>query len=50
VPCSGAVYIAIISLLALQDNFVLSYGYLLVYKVMFILTNKCARECPELFA
>jgi cytochrome c biogenesis protein CcdA len=37
VPCSGAVYIAIISLLALQDNFVLSYGYLLVYKVMFIL-------------
>jgi len=37
VPCSGAVYIAIISLLALQDNFALSYGYLLVYNVMFIL-------------
>jgi len=37
VPCSGTVYIAIISLLALQDNFVLSYGYLLVYNVMFIL-------------
>jgi len=37
VPCSGAVYIAIISLLALQDNFVLSYGYLLAYNVMFIL-------------
>ena len=28
VPCSGAVYIAIISLLALQDNFALSYSYI----------------------
>ena len=37
VPCSGAVYIAIISLLALQENFFVSYGYLLVYNVMFIL-------------
>ena len=37
VPCSGAVYIAIISLLALQDNFVLNYSYLLIYNVMFIL-------------
>lgn len=37
VPCSGAVYIAIISLLALQDDFVTSYGYLLAYNVMFIL-------------
>ena len=37
VPCSGAVYIAIVSLLALQENFVASYGYLLVYNVMFIL-------------
>lgn len=37
VPCSGAVYIAIISLLALQENFALSYGYLLIYNVMFIL-------------
>ena len=37
VPCSGAVYLAVISLLALQDNFLLSYGYLLVYNVMFIL-------------
>ncbi len=37
VPCSGAVYIAIISLLALQDSFAVSYGYLLVYNVMFIL-------------
>ncbi len=37
VPCSGAVYIAIISLLALQESFALSYGYLLIYNVMFIL-------------
>ncbi|MFV2001560.1 MAG: cytochrome c biogenesis CcdA family protein [Paracoccaceae bacterium] len=37
VPCSGAVYIAIISLLALQDNFLVGYSYLLVYNVMFIL-------------
>ncbi len=37
VPCSGAVYIAIISLLALQESFALSYGYLLLYNVMFIL-------------
>ncbi|MBA3910737.1 MAG: hypothetical protein C0524_12845 [Rhodobacter sp.] len=37
VPCSGAVYIAIISLLALQENFAVSYGYLLLYNVMFVL-------------
>lgn len=37
VPCSGAVYIAIISLLALQESFALSYAYLLLYNVMFIL-------------
>mgnify|MGYP003664491135 FL=1 len=37
VPCSGAVYIAIVSLLALQTNFAVSYGYLLVYNIMFIL-------------
>ena len=37
VPCSGAVYIAVISLLALQENFLLSYAYLLVYNIMFIL-------------
>jgi cytochrome c-type biogenesis protein len=37
VPCSGAVYIAIISLLALQESFALSYSYLLLYNVMFIL-------------
>ncbi len=37
VPCSGAVYIAIVSMLALQTNFAVSYGYLLVYNIMFIL-------------
>ena len=37
VPCSGAVYIAIISLLSLQTSFIVSYGYLLLYNVMFIL-------------
>ncbi|MFV2034583.1 MAG: cytochrome c biogenesis CcdA family protein, partial [Halocynthiibacter sp.] len=37
VPCSGAVYIAIISLLALQESFALRYSYLLLYNVMFIL-------------
>lgn len=37
VPCSGAVYIAIVSLLALQTSFALSYGYLLIYNAMFIL-------------
>jgi len=37
VPCSGAVYIAIISLLALQTDFAVSYSYLLIYNIMFIL-------------
>lgn len=37
VPCSGAVYIAIVSLLALQTDFAVSYSYLLVYNIMFIL-------------
>ncbi|MBI4338247.1 MAG: hypothetical protein HY683_10520 [Chloroflexi bacterium] len=36
VPCSGAVYLAILSMLALQDNFVRSYLYLVLYNVMFI--------------
>ncbi|MBI4339553.1 MAG: hypothetical protein HY680_06325 [Chloroflexi bacterium] len=36
VPCSGAVYLAIISLLALQESFVRSYLYLVVYNAMFI--------------
>lgn len=37
VPCSGAVYVAVISMLALQQNFARAYTYLVVYNIMFIL-------------
>ncbi|MBI4312333.1 MAG: hypothetical protein HY681_11210, partial [Chloroflexi bacterium] len=37
VPCSGAVYVAILSLLALQQSFMKSYAYLVLYNVMFVL-------------
>lgn len=37
VPCSGAVYLAILSMLALQQSFVQSYLYLVLYNVMFVL-------------
>jgi cytochrome c biogenesis protein CcdA len=37
VPCSGAVYLAILSLLALQPTALLGYGYLVLYNVIFIL-------------
>ncbi len=37
VPCSGAVYLAIVSMLALQQSFVQSYLYLVLYNVMFVL-------------
>ena len=37
VPCSGAVYLAVLSLLALQPTALLGYGYLLLYNVIFIL-------------
>jgi cytochrome c biogenesis protein CcdA len=37
VPCSGAVYLAVLSLLALQTSFVLAYLYLLLYNLAFIL-------------
>ncbi len=36
VPCSGAVYLAVLSMLALQQSFVQSYLYLVLYNVMFI--------------
>lgn len=36
VPCSGAVYLAVVSLLALQEDFVLAYGYLVLYNVTFV--------------
>jgi cytochrome c biogenesis protein CcdA len=37
VPCSGAVYLAVLSLLALQSSALLGYGYLVLYNVVFIL-------------
>lgn len=37
VPCSGAVYLAVLSLLAAQPTVLLGYGYLLLYNVVFIL-------------
>lgn len=36
VPCSGAIYVAILSMLALQENFVRSYLYLVLYNLMFV--------------
>lgn len=37
VPCSGAVYLGVLSLLALQPTALMGYGYLLLYNVVFIL-------------
>lgn len=37
VPCSGAVYLGVLSLLALQPTALLGYGYLLLYNLVFIL-------------
>lgn len=37
VPCSGAVYLGVLSLLALQPTALLGYGYLLLYNLIFIL-------------
>jgi cytochrome c biogenesis protein CcdA len=37
VPCSGAVYLAVLSLLALQPTAWLGYGYLVLYNVVFVL-------------
>lgn len=37
VPCSGAVYLAVLSLLALQPTALLGYLYLVIYNVIFIL-------------
>lgn len=37
VPCSGAVYLGVLSLLALQPTALLGYGYLMLYNVVFIL-------------
>ena len=37
VPCSGAVYLAVLSLLAAQEQGVTAYGYLVVYNLLFVL-------------
>lgn len=37
VPCSGAVYLGVISLLALQPTALLGYGYLVLYNIVFVL-------------
>ncbi|MHB1355047.1 MAG: hypothetical protein ACYCZF_03610 [Anaerolineae bacterium] len=37
VPCSGAVYLGIISLLALQPTALLGYSYLMLYNIIFVL-------------
>jgi cytochrome c biogenesis protein CcdA len=37
VPCSGAVYLGVLSLLALQPTAMLGYGYLLLYNIIFIM-------------
>jgi len=37
VPCSGAVYLGVLSLLALQPTAMLGFGYLVLYNIIFIL-------------
>jgi len=37
VPCSGAVYLGVLSLLALQPTALLGYGYLVLYNIIFVL-------------
>ncbi|MFV1988495.1 MAG: cytochrome c biogenesis CcdA family protein [Gemmatimonadota bacterium] len=37
VPCSGAVYLGVLSLLALQPSRAVGFGYLLLYNVIFVL-------------
>ena len=37
VPCSGAVYLAVLSLLSMQSSALVGFGYLALYNVMFIL-------------
>lgn len=37
VPCSGAVYLAVLSLLSMQSSALVGFGYLALYNLMFIL-------------
>lgn len=52
-PCSGAIYLAVISMLSSHTSFLVGLGYLLIYNLMFILplilifvaaTNKITTE------
>jgi len=52
-PCSGAIYLAVVSMLSSKTNFLTGFGYLLLYNLMFILpliaifiaaTNKITTE------
>jgi cytochrome c-type biogenesis protein len=52
-PCSGAIYLAVISMLSSKTSFITGFGYLLIYNLMFILplilifvaaTNKITTE------
>ena len=36
-PCSGAVYLCVLSLLAFQPAALLGYGYLVLYNLIFVL-------------
>ncbi len=36
VPCSGAVYLGVLSLLALQPSALMGYGYLVLYNLIFV--------------
>ena len=37
IPCSGAVYLGVLSLLALQPSALLGFGYLVLYNIIFVL-------------
>ena len=37
VPCSGAIYLAVVSLLALQSSVLAGFGYLVLYNTVFVL-------------
>src|SRR5574340_969505 len=37
VPCSGAVYLGVLSLLALQPSALVGYSYLVLYNLIFVL-------------
>lgn len=52
VPCSGAVYLGVLSLLVLQPDRGVGYGYLVLYNAVFVLpllgVLMAATACPSL--